>query len=98
LKKNPGFLLQHMLSKALKQEIINHLSPLNPRKIILFGSYVHGIPSRESCGVFLLEKKVTDLFLATELHRFSLNHFLCCSVPSVAIKKPFGVKLGASFN
>jgi len=37
-----------MLSKALKQEIINHLSPLNPRKIILFGSYAHGVPSRES--------------------------------------------------
>ncbi len=34
--------------EKVKQEIIQSLKPLNPFKIILFGSYAYGTPSEES--------------------------------------------------
>jgi len=30
--------------KKLKEEIVKRLKPLNPNKIILFGSYAYGTP------------------------------------------------------
>ena len=34
--------------EALKKEIVERLKPLNPEKIILFGSYAYGNPSEDS--------------------------------------------------
>ena len=34
--------------KELKQEIVNSITPLNPEKIILFGSYAYGNPTNNS--------------------------------------------------
>ena len=40
----------------LKDEIIQRLKPLNPNKIILFGSYAYGTPNNESdIDLFLLK-------------------------------------------
>lgn len=40
----------------LKDEIIQRLKPLNPNKIILFGSYAYGTPNDESdIDLFLLK-------------------------------------------
>ena len=34
--------------EALKPQIVERLKPLNPEKIILFGSYAYGTPNEES--------------------------------------------------
>ncbi len=34
--------------ESMKQEIVQRLLPLNPEKIILFGSYAYGTPTDES--------------------------------------------------
>ncbi len=37
-----------MISEEIKNEIIEHLLPLNPEKVILFGSYAYGNPTADS--------------------------------------------------
>lgn len=37
-----------MLSDILKNEIIEFLRPIDPEKVILFGSYAYGIPDADS--------------------------------------------------
>ena len=34
--------------EKIKNEIVELLKPLNPEKIILFGSYAYGIPTEDS--------------------------------------------------
>jgi len=34
--------------EKIKPEIMQRLQPLNPDKVILFGSYAHGTPGEES--------------------------------------------------
>ena len=42
--------------EKIKFEIIERLKPLNPNKIILFGSYAYGVPNEESdIDLFLLK-------------------------------------------
>jgi len=42
--------------EKLKEEIVERLKPLNPDKIILFGSYAYGTPDDESdIDLFLLK-------------------------------------------
>jgi predicted nucleotidyltransferase len=42
--------------EALKIEIVERLKPLNPDKIILFGSYAYGTPTEESdVDLFLIK-------------------------------------------
>lgn len=42
--------------ETLKEEIVKRLKPLNPDKIILFGSYAYGVPTKESdVDLFLLK-------------------------------------------
>ena len=45
--------------EALKKEIVERLKPLNPEKIILFGSYAYGNPSEDSDVDLLLIKDST---------------------------------------
>ncbi|MDD4883470.1 nucleotidyltransferase domain-containing protein [Sulfuricurvum sp.] len=46
--------------EILKPQIIECLKPLNPDKIILFGSYAYGIPNEESdIDLFLLKDDLT---------------------------------------
>ena len=37
-----------MLSEIVKNEIIDFLRPIDPEKVILFGSYAYGIPDADS--------------------------------------------------
>ncbi|MCX6074397.1 MAG: nucleotidyltransferase domain-containing protein [Campylobacterales bacterium] len=47
-----------MLSEKLKNEIINQLKPLNPEKIIVFGSFAYGSPDAESdLDICVVEKE-----------------------------------------
>lgn len=42
--------------ETLKSEIIERLKPLNPQKIILFGSYAYGTPTEDSdIDLFLIK-------------------------------------------
>ena len=45
------------------QNIINQLKPYQPEKIILFGSYAHGQPSKDSDVDLVVIKKPPYLFL-----------------------------------
>ncbi|GAK56590.1 hypothetical protein U27_03552 [Candidatus Vecturithrix granuli] len=36
------------LEESLKQEILERLKPLQPEKVILFGSYAYGEPNKDS--------------------------------------------------
>jgi len=46
--------------EKIKPEIIERLKPLNPDKIILFGSYAYGTPTDESdIDLFLLKDELT---------------------------------------
>ena len=36
------------LSPLIKKQIVQSLMPLNPEKIILFGSYAYGVPNEDS--------------------------------------------------
>jgi len=49
--------------EELKLEIVERLKPLNPDKIILFGSYAYGTPNEDSDIDLFIEKnnKVKDL-------------------------------------
>ena len=43
--------------KSLKQEIVKRLMPLDPEKVILFGSYAYGTPTPESdLDICVIEK------------------------------------------
>jgi len=45
--------------EKIKFEIIERLKPLNPNKIILFGSYAYGTPNRDSdIDLFLLKDEL----------------------------------------
>ena len=37
-----------MLSESIKNEIISNLQVLDPEKVILFGSYAYGNPTKDS--------------------------------------------------
>jgi len=46
--------------EKLKEEIVERLKPLNPDKIILFGSYAYGTPNEDSdIDLFLLKDDLT---------------------------------------
>jgi len=46
--------------EKLKQEIVERLKPLNPDKIILFGSYAYGTPTEDSdIDLFLIKNDLT---------------------------------------
>lgn len=45
--------------ETLKHEIVKRLKPLNPHKIILFGSYAYGNPNEDSdIDLCIIEKKI----------------------------------------
>lgn len=43
-----GILIIMKLDENLKNQLIERLKPLNPEKVILFGSYAYGEPSKDS--------------------------------------------------
>jgi len=51
------------LSKSIKKEIVEKLLPLNPEKIILFGSYAYGVPIEDSdLDICIVEKDNENKF------------------------------------
>ena len=60
---------------TLQQEIVERLKPLNPDKIILFGSYAYGEPDEESdIDLFLVKDGVSHEEL--RMYRLSLQKAL----------------------
>ncbi|HRF56670.1 MAG TPA: nucleotidyltransferase domain-containing protein [Campylobacterales bacterium] len=56
--------------EALKHEIVERLKPLNPDKIILFGSYAYGAPTEDSdIDLFLIK----DDLSANETRQYELE-------------------------
>ena len=53
--------------EQLKKEIIELLKPLEPDKIILFGSYAYGKPTGDSD---------VDLFIVKDIARNQVRHFV----------------------
>ncbi len=51
---------------SLSKEIVERLKPLNPKKILLFGSYAYGTPTNESD---------IDLFIIKELPKEEVRNF-----------------------
>ena len=51
---------------SLAKEIVEKLKPLNPKKILLFGSYAYGTPTNESD---------IDLFIIKELPKEEVRNF-----------------------
>jgi len=46
--------------EKIKLEIIERLKPLNPDKIILFGSYAYGVPNKDSdIDIFLVKDELS---------------------------------------
>ena len=61
--------------ETIKSEIIERLAPLEPEKIILFGSYAYGKPREDSdIDLFLLMKKPKENIEAKAL--FSLRDLM----------------------
>lgn len=56
--------------ETLKYEIIERLKPLDPQKIILFGSYAYGTPTHESDVDLFLVKEDLEL---NELDMYELE-------------------------
>ena len=52
--------LQMVDIEVLKHEIVERLKPLNPDKIILFGSYAYGIPTEDSDVDLFIVKDTND--------------------------------------
>jgi len=47
--------------EKIKSEVVERLKPLNPDKIILFGSYAYGIPNRDSdIDLFIIKNDLTQ--------------------------------------
>lgn len=46
--------------KTVEMEIVERLEPLDPEKIILFGSYAYGTPNKDSDIDLMLIKETTD--------------------------------------
>lgn len=65
--------------EKIKPEIIERLKPLNPDKIILFGSYAYGTPNEESdIDLFLLkdnlkQEEIRDYKLELQKKLFDLQ-------------------------
>lgn len=55
--------------EVLKHEIVERLKPLDPDKIILFGSYAYGTPTEESDIDLFLVKEID----ADETESYELN-------------------------
>lgn len=52
-----------MNNEFLYVSIVNQLAPLNPEKIILFGSYAYGVPNEDSdLDLCIIEKSFTSLW------------------------------------
>ena len=61
--------------EMIKNEIVERLAPLEPEKIILFGSYAYGSPREDSdIDLFLLMKKPKENIEAKAL--FSLRDLM----------------------
>ncbi len=50
------------LSPLIKKQIVQSLMPLNPEKIILFGSYAYGVPNEDSDLDICVVKNYTNKY------------------------------------
>lgn len=59
--------------EALKPEIIERLMPLNPDKIILFGSYAYGTPNEDSDIDLFIVKSIDKTEVRAESLKAHIN-------------------------
>lgn len=58
-----------MIDDKIKERIIEVLKPVKPEKIVLFGSYLYGVPSSDSDIDLLIIKNITT----TEVRNYRLK-------------------------
>jgi predicted nucleotidyltransferase len=58
-----------MIDEKIKERIIDVLKAVKPEKIVLFGSYVYGVPSSDSDIDLLIIKNIKS----TEVRNYRLN-------------------------
>ena len=84
-----------MIDKEIKREIIKALKPLNPQKIILFGSYAYGKPNEDSdIDLFIINNKNIESEALMNLRRVMQKHdisfdILCDSYSNIKNKKDY---------
>jgi len=85
--------------EKLKQEIVERLKPLEPEKIILFGSYAYGEPNEDSdIDLFLIKDEdieVEALMRLRDLMKKERIGFdvLCDSIENVESKEDYFYKI-----
>jgi predicted nucleotidyltransferase len=98
-----------MLNEQLKNEIIENLLPLNPKRVILFGSYAHGSPNSDSdIDLYIVTKEnfipanfeenlqiKKKVYLA--LSKFRKKYASDILVHTIPVHQKF-VELGSSFS
>ena len=98
-----------MLTEQLQKEIIENLLPLNPKRVILFGSYAYGSPNSDSdIDLYIVTKEnfipanfeenlqiKKKVYLA--LSKFRKNYASDILVHTIPVHQKF-IELGSSFS
>lgn len=98
-----------MLSEQLQKEIIENLLPLNPKRVILFGSYAYGSPNSDSdIDLYVVTKEnfipanfeenlqiKKEVYLA--LSKFRKKYASDILVHTIPVHQKF-VEMGSSFS
>jgi uncharacterized protein len=76
--------------ELIKKSIIDLLKPVNPEKVILFGSYAHGTPTDESdIDLYIVSKE--DFF--PKNYSENMQHYKKYTYPLKDLKKEFPVDI-----
>ena len=98
-----------MLSEIVKNEIIEFLRPIDPEKVILFGSYAYGIPDSDSdIDLYIVTKEniIPETFeenlqikkrVYQALDKFRKKYASDIIVHTMPVHRKF-IELGSSFS
>ncbi|MDP3914117.1 MAG: nucleotidyltransferase domain-containing protein [Bacteroidota bacterium] len=98
-----------MLSETVKNEIIEFLRPIDPERVILFGSYAYGIPDEDSdIDLYIVTKEniIPETFeenlqikkrVYQALGKFRKKYASDLIVHTMPVHKKF-IELGSSFS
>lgn len=78
------------MEEDFKKQLIERLKPLNPEKVILFGSYAYGLPHRDSDIDLLVVLR--DNFMPAD-YKESMQVYLTVSTAIRDLKKRFPIDL-----
>jgi uncharacterized protein len=100
---------KNMLTEQVQKEIIENLLPLNPKRVILFGSYAYGSPNSDSdIDLYIVTKEnfipanfeenlqiKKKVYMA--LSKFRKNYASDILVHTIPVHQKF-IELGSSFS